>query len=200
MKLYYTPQTRATRARWALEELGVPYDLVRIDLAKGEQRSDAYKKIHPHGKVPALVDGDRVVIESIAIAAYVADKHIDKGLAPPLASPDRATYLKWLFYAAATIEAPLGLVSLHTKRLPEDQRNPAVVDIAKGDFKGVVAYLGGELEAKSFLVGDRLTAADVIVGSMMMWGRSMGLVEHPAVVAYCDRLRSRPAYQRATAD
>src|SRR6266542_3578948 len=74
MKLYYAPRSRATRARWMLEEIGAPYELARIDLSKGEQKKADYLKIHPHGVVPALSDGDVTIFESAAICAYLADK------------------------------------------------------------------------------------------------------------------------------
>ena len=74
MKLYYAPQTRATRPRWLLEELEVPYELIRISLAQGEQKKPEYLKIHPHGLVPALVDGGVTLFESSAICLYLADK------------------------------------------------------------------------------------------------------------------------------
>jgi glutathione S-transferase len=74
MKLYYARQTRASRARWMLEEIGEPYELVRLDLSKGEHKRPEYLKIHPHGAVPALVDGETSMFESAAICAYLADK------------------------------------------------------------------------------------------------------------------------------
>ncbi|MET0152909.1 MAG: glutathione S-transferase N-terminal domain-containing protein, partial [Candidatus Binatia bacterium] len=90
MKLYYARQTRASRARWMLEEIGEPYELVRLDLSKGEHKRPEYLKIHPHGAVPALVDGETAMFESAAICAYLADKFPAKGFAPPPTSAARA--------------------------------------------------------------------------------------------------------------
>ena len=92
MKLYYAPQTRATRPRWMLEEIGAPYELVRLQLSKGEHKQPEYLKIHPHGAVPAYSDGEVTMFESAAICAYLADKFPDKRLAPPLGSPQRGLY------------------------------------------------------------------------------------------------------------
>ena len=80
MKLYYTPRTRSSRPRWMLEELEIPYELVRVDLSAGEHRKPEYLAINPYGAVPALVDGEVKLFESAAICAYLADKHPDRGL------------------------------------------------------------------------------------------------------------------------
>ena len=74
LKLYHSPQSRSMRPRWLLEEIGAPYELVRVDLGKQEHKTPQYLQIHPHGPVPALVDGDLTLIESAAICAYLADK------------------------------------------------------------------------------------------------------------------------------
>ena len=105
MKLYYAPQTRAVRPRWLLEEIGAPYTLVRLDMSKGEHKTPEYVKIHPHGAVPALVDGDVTMFESAAICAYLADKFPEKRLAPPVGSPARATYYQWIIYSMATLSS-----------------------------------------------------------------------------------------------
>src|SRR5256885_9492904 len=117
MKLYYAPQTRATRPRWMLEEIGVPYELVRLQLSKGEHKQPEYLKIHPHGAVPAYSDGEVTMFESAAICAYLADKFPDKRLAPPLGSPQRGLYYQWLVYARAHKEPPPPQSSLNTRHL-----------------------------------------------------------------------------------
>jgi len=89
IKLYYAPRTRSTRPRWLLEELGVPYELVRLDLGKGDHKKAEYLAIHPHGVVPALEDDGRVIIESLAICLYVADKFPEKGFAPEIRTIER---------------------------------------------------------------------------------------------------------------
>ncbi|MHC5830283.1 MAG: glutathione S-transferase family protein, partial [Nostoc sp.] len=105
MKLYYIPTTRAVRPRWLLEEMGIAYDLVRVNMTMTKQSE--YKELHPHGKVPVLVDGEVTIFESAAICTYLADKYIEMGFAPPLDSSERADYQQWLFYAAVTLEPPV---------------------------------------------------------------------------------------------
>jgi len=92
LTLYYSPQSRAIRPRWLLEEIGVPYELKRLNLQAGEQKKPGYLKINPNGTVPALVDGDLALFESAAICQYLADKFPEKRLAPPVGTPERGRY------------------------------------------------------------------------------------------------------------
>jgi glutathione S-transferase len=201
MKLYYAPQTRATRPRWMLEEIGVPYELVRLQLSKGEHKQPEYLKIHPHGAVPAYSDGEVTMFESAAICAYLADKFPDKRLAPPLGSPQRGLYYQWLVYSMATMEPPVLKVFLNTRMLAEEKRSPAVAEEGRAQWKDVARVVQQAVEGKTFLLGEQFTAADVMVGSILGWSGFMGLLEGFAgLQAYVGRLTSRPAFKRANAD
>lgn len=200
MQLYYAPQTRAGRPRWLLEEIGAPYELIPVDLAKGEHKSPAHLKIHPHGAVPAFRDGDLTMFESAAICAYLADKFPDRGFAPPPGTPARGLYYQWMFYAMATLEPPVLQVFLHTRMLPEGQRLPALAEQGRTRFAETARVLGATLDGKSFLLGEQFSAADVMIGATSIWAGAMGLLaEHPTLIAYCERLQARPAYQRSRA-
>src|SRR5262245_45870944 len=128
LKLYYAPQTRAGRPRWLLEEIGVPYELVRLDLQKADHQQPDYMKANPNGAVPALVDGDLALFESAAICQYLADKFPEKRLAPPLGTPARARYYQWIHYAMSGLEPPLVTLFLHTMMRPEKDRIPVLVE------------------------------------------------------------------------
>jgi glutathione S-transferase len=201
MKLYYAPRSRATRARWMLEEVGALYELVRIDLSKGEQKKADYLKIHPHGVVPALSDGEVTIFESAAICAYLADKFPEKHLAPPVGSAARGPYYQWLVYSMATAEPPVVKVFLNTVMLPEAKRSAAAAEEGRAQWAEVARVIERALDGKSFLVGESFTAADVMIGSIAGWVGFMGLLEgFPVLQNYAARLSSRPAYQRAIAD
>jgi glutathione S-transferase len=201
MKLYYCPQTRAGRPRWLLEEIGAPYELVRIDLSKGEHKKPEHLKIHPHGAVPALIDGDLAMFESAAICLYLADKFPEKRLAPPLGTPARGLYYQWMVYTMATLEPPLLQVFLNTVMLPEAERSATAVEKGRATFAGVARVLEQALAGKTFILGEQFSAADVMVGSTLAWGGMMGLIgDHPQIQAYVKRLSERPAFQRARAD
>ena len=201
IKLYYSPMTRAGRCRWALEELGVPYELVRLDLQQREHKQPEYLRIHPLGRVPALVDGDMALIESVAICMYLADKYADKGLAPALDDPRRGLYYQWMMFVTATMEAQLTTLVAHTLRLPAEQRVPALADAARSELAPAFAYLDDALAKGPYLLGDWFTMADVVVGSGMAWTAGMGLlISCPNLQAYVARISQRPALQRSRVD
>lgn len=198
MKLYHSPQTRSIRPRWLLEELGVPYDLETLDMAKQDHKRAEYMKIHPHGAVPALVDDDVVMFESAAICMYLADKYRDKQLAPALGSPERAAYYQWIVYSIATLEPPVLEVFLHTVMLPEEQRSAEAAQDGRTKFKDVGHVLSQALRGKEFLVGNRFSAADVMIGSTLAWAHFLGLLNDQHVLEdYAKRMSQRPAYQTA---
>ncbi len=190
--LYFAPRTRSTRPRWLLEELDVPYDLHRLDLSKGEHKRPEYLAIHPHGVVPALRDDDLVMIESLAILMYLADKYPEKGLAPKLGTPERARYYQWMFYMSATIEPRMIQFAMN-----RDGDTEAAAEAKQGIYE-VASVLTKALDGKPYILGDRFSAADVALGSALSWGRSMGLLQnHPQLDAYVKALAERPAFKRA---
>ena len=104
MKLYWSPRTRSFTTLWLMEETGVPYERVLIDIHKGSQRTLEFLAVNPMGKVPALADGDATLAEAAAICAYVAERYPQAKLAPDLGDSHRAKYLYWLFFAPGCIE------------------------------------------------------------------------------------------------
>src|SRR5712691_5434179 len=136
MKLYYSAQSRAVRPRWMLEEIGAPYELVRLNLAAGDQRKPQYLAVNPNGTVPTLVDGDLVLFESAAICQYLTDKFPDKKLAPPAGTPARGLYYQWIHYAMSGLEPPAVAIFLHSIQKPEAERVPAIVREAKQALAG----------------------------------------------------------------
>lgn len=201
MKLYHSPRSRSARVRWLLEEIGAPYEVVRLDLSKNEHKTPDYLKIHPHGVVPALVDGDLTLFESAAICAYLADKFPEQRLAPPVGTPARGLYYQWMHYAMATLEPPVLQVFLHTVRLPEEQRRPRVADDGRQRFAEVARVLSAALAGRRYILGEQFSTADVMLGSTLGWAQGLGLLaEAPELQAYVRRLSERPAFQRAQAD
>ncbi|MCG3173192.1 MAG: Glutathione S-transferase GST-6.0 [Myxococcota bacterium] len=199
IKLYYAPKTRSTRPRWMLEELGLPYELSRVDLSRGEHKQPDYLDIHPLGVVPAIeIDGVRM-IESVAICMQLADLAPGSGMAPPVGSPERAAYYQWLLFAVVNLEPHLVVIFTHGYRLKEHERNEELKLKAIQDFRKAAGVLETALEGKNLLVGDHFTTADLITASLLMWGRFMGQLEgFPNLNRYVDLHQSRPAYKRAT--
>jgi len=201
LKLYYAPMTRSGRVRWLLEELGVPYDLERVDLYGGQGESPEYRKIHPLGAVPALEDDGLVLHESGAICMYLADRFPEKRLAPPAGTADRARYYQWLCYAMTTLEPEVLEIFAQTVSLPEEARSKGALDAALGNFKEAVDVLEAELAGKEWLVGGAITAADVVMISILAWAKQLKVLSGwPVVEAYVKRGSGRPQNKKARAD
>jgi glutathione S-transferase len=200
MKLYYVPKTRATRPRWVLEELGVPYELVRLEPGPAGTRAPEHFARHPLGHVPVLEDRGHLVFESGAICMHLADLFPEKRLLPPPGSVERAEAYQWVLYAATEMEPPLSALSAEARKA-EEERDPAVAAAARQRFQQAAEPLEKALGARNWLVGESFSIADVMVGATLAWGRSFRLPDGlPAVEAYLARLRARPAWRRALAD
>jgi glutathione S-transferase len=135
IKLYEFGPTRSIRVRWTLQELGVDFEPIRVNLLAGDHQRPEFLKINPAGKIPVLVDGDLVLTESVAIVLYLAEKYPDKGLLP--AGPkERAQVNRWLLFAATELEQPLWRISRHTTLYSEEDRLAKDVVLAGREFKG----------------------------------------------------------------
>jgi glutathione S-transferase len=201
MKLYYVPMTRSTRPRWILEELGVPHELVRLDVKSKENKRPEYTALNPLGHVPTLVDGDVTVYESAAICMYLADKYLEKQLAPPPGSKERALYYQWMIFGMATVEPAIVTYAQHTRGLPESERSAAESQRARTRFQDVAGVLQKAVAGKQFLVGDRFSAADIIVCSMLGWANSMKMLDElPELATYAKGMLARPAAKKARED
>lgn len=198
MKLYYVPRTRSSRPRWILEELGTTHDLIRLDPNKGETRSDEHTNRHPLQHVPVLETRDGSIFESAAIVLHLADLHPEAQLIGPLGSHARALAYQWLFFAMTELEPHcIGFATHRKARTHESEEAVAI----KERFSLAIRPLERRLSSTDFLVGDSFSASDVVVGSVLIWGRSMRLIEEaPHISAYIEKLTARPAYQRAIAD
>ena len=194
LTLYHAAPSRSSIVRWMLEELGEPYDLHVLSLAKGEQHAPEYLAINPMGKVPALRHGEIVVSEAAAICAYLADEFPQALLNVPVGDPRRGAYFKWLFFSPSCIEPAI------TDRAFPRQEQPRRGTLGYGDFDTVMDVVAEGVAAGPYLIGEQFTAADVVLGSTLRWGMMFDLLpKRPEFVAYVSRLEQRPALQRATA-
>ncbi|WP_257457129.1 glutathione S-transferase family protein [Archangium lipolyticum] len=201
MKLYFAPRTRATRARWLLEELGVPYELVKLDLSRQENSTPAYLAVHPLGEVPALVEGDVTLLESLAICLHLADRFPEKHLAPPMGSTERGPYYQWMVFAELTLD-PVVMAFHQHAQLPEEEQASAhsAEELAKHRTRlaAVLDVINGGLGDREFLVGGAFTAADVVMVSILHWANTLKLLDgHPRLAEYVKRHAQRPAVRRA---
>jgi len=202
LTLYHAHQSRSVRPRAMLEEIGVPYQLVHVDLAAGEQDEPAFLALNPNGQIPILVDGDLVVWESAAICQHLADRFPEKRLAPPIGTPERAHYYQWIQFAMCTLEPAAVAVFLHTIQRPEAERIPRVAEEGKRALAAAVQVVDQAVDGRTWIVGERITTADVVLGTTLAWAQMMGLIgaDLPHALTYLARMLARPAFQRALAD
>ncbi len=187
---YTNPMSRGRVARWMLEEVGLPYRTELLDYATS-MKAPEYRAINPMGKVPALVHGDRIITETAAICAYLADAFPEAGLAPPVS--DRADYYRWLFFAAGPIEHSWVDRAIGATPTPEQQRM-----VGYGSFEAVFETLDAMLADREYVAANRFSAADVYLGSQLGFGMEFGMIEkRPAFTTYVARLTARPAWIRA---
>lgn len=198
--LYFAPRTKSGRVRWMLEELGVAYELTVVDLERGDNTKIEYRRIHPLGEVPALVDDDLVVVDPTAICMYLADRFPDRHMAPPIGSPDRARYYQWMSLAGGMVEPVVQTIFDATVVSPDPERSPPILAGAMKRWREVGKMLDVAMAGRAYFVGERMTAADVILGSILMWAGQMDLLEDlPDLKSYAHYLASRGAYKKAAA-
>jgi len=187
---YTNPQSRGRIVRWMLEEIGQPYETEIIPYE--EMKSDRYLAIHPLGKVPAIKHNGQVLTECAAICAYLADVFPDAGLGPR--DDEKAAYYRWFFYAAGPLEAAVSNQAMGWQVPPERERM-----FGYANFDKAVAAIDEMLSLRDYVCGDRFTAADVYVGSQIMFPLQFGMLpERDSFLKYRDRLQQRDAYKRAT--
>jgi glutathione S-transferase len=193
--LFWCPQTRASRILWLLEEMDQPFEVRMIDIRKPEARAAPdFVAASPMGKVPALMDsgGQGVVrlADSAAIALYLADRYPSAGLAPPVEDPSRGNYLYWMTFTPGVIEPAM------MERFNNWEVSRATS--GWGNFDAMIEVLERGLERGPWLLGERFSAADVLVGSSVYFMKAFGVLpDSAALQAYCERCLARPAYQIA---
>lgn len=193
MKLFWCPKTRAQRAVWMLEEAGLKYERVHADIRAPEKTRDPdFADASPMGKVPALADGEVRLADSAAICVYIADKYPKAGLAPAIDDPKRGKYLWWMFYTPGVIEPAMS--EKFSGATPNRTRS------GWGDFDLMIETFEKGLGKNEWILGDKFSAADVMMGSSAAFMKQFGMLpKNQTLEAYAERCVARPAYKRAAA-
>ena len=188
--IFYTnPQSRGRIVRWMLEEVGQPYETEIVSYER--MKDESYLAVNPMGKVPAIKHRGQVVTECAAICAYLADVFPDADLGPR--EGEKADYYRWLFYAAGPLEQAVTNNYAKFEPAPEQGRM-----FGYGSYDTAVSVVDKLFASRDYVCGDRFTAADVYVGSAILWGTQFGtLPQRDSFARYADRLRSRDAYRCA---
>lgn len=190
LTLIHNPKSRSSRLIWLLEELGLPFDIryVSIPRMDGTGAPDPNNP-HPDKKVPALLDGDKLITESAAICLYLTDMAPEAGIAPKPGDPLRGEYLSWLFYYAGVVEPVM------TAQYGGFGDNPAFIRTFRGRAE-MDARMIKALEHHAFLLGPNFTGVDILFSSMGMWAREM-LPAGALVDSYIAACMARPALTRS---
>jgi len=179
LKLYGGQRSRANIVRWYLEEIPLPYEFVLLDMQNGAHLQADFLSINPMGKVPAIVDGNFVLWESGAILLYLAEKTGNF----PSSLAERGQLMQWVLFANSTLSNGLFWEAVRERETPK-----------------LLAGLEYVLKERDYLMGAEFSVADVAVGSVLGFAVQMvktDLSAYPHVLAYLQKLRERPAFQRS---
>lgn len=199
IQIYGSPRSSAGRCYLLLEELGLKYENVPLDMHKREHKGEAFLKLNPNGKVPCLVDGNFVIWESIAINNYLAEKHKPEllGVTPE----EKALVLQWSLWGLLELQSPLVDILVQTLFTPEDKRDHTLISKSREKVPPCLAILDKALVNKKYLVGEKLSLADFNVASVVniVVGLQMSLEPYRQISAWFGHLKERPSFQKFTA-
>jgi glutathione S-transferase len=206
--LYYTPMGSATRVHWSLLELGLPFEKVRLHFDKGDHKKPEFLAVNPNGKVPALVDGDLKLFESLAIIFHLGDRYGDeRSLWPKSGTAARSEAYVLSIYAMVEMQTAVFEYLRHAGdhprlSLPTDKRHKETVDRTLATWRTAMTVLDQRLASRVHLLGDAFTLCDCTVASVVNVGAMMaGLpIEQKNVQAWLSRCTSRPALAKSMTD
>lgn len=196
IKIYGVPRSSSGRCFLMLEELGLPYENVPLDMKNKEHKSDAFLKLNPNGKVPVLVDGDFVIWESIAINNYLADKHRPELLGKtPM---ERGVQQQWSTWAMVDLQPPLVEILIQMVFVPEDKRSMTVIEKNREKVPPMLAILEKVLTGKDYILGKNISVADFnlvsVVNIAVMF--EFDFKPYPAIGAWMGRMKDRPCFKK----
>lgn len=197
MKLYHCQGSRSVRCLWALEEMGLDYELETLPFPP-RVFAKAYKEVNPLGTVPALIDGDAMLTESAGICQYLADKYGPTPLAVGRDEKDYGLYLNWMYRSDATLTFPLTIVFRYTALEPEERRLPQAAEDYKKWFLGRWSAVEAALEGRDYLCADRFTMADICVSYALYFANTIGVEEAmtPNAARWWERISGRSGFQK----
>ncbi len=203
IQLHYYPSNASMVPHIVLEELGVPYERVRVDRTQGAHKAPAYLRLNPNGLIPVMVEGDLVLYETAAICLHLCDTHPVAALAPPLGTAERAHFYKWLMWLTNTLQATL-MVYFYPERWVSEGNAAVAAELkaqAEAKVGGLLDQLDAELQRSGgpWFMGARYTALDAYVFTLCRWTRGFASTparDRPHLGPYLQRMLARPAVQR----
>jgi len=200
IKLYHCKDTRSLRPLWALEEIGIDYELITMPFPP-RLKYEGYLEINPLGTVPAFIDGDLTMTESSAIVQYLADKYGPSSIVISRDELEYGNYLDWLHRSDTTLTFPQTLILRYAQFEKPERRQAQVVDDYTQWLLSRLRSVETILQGQNYLCGNRFTIADICVSYAVYLAIKLGLEANigSKTKAYLDRLMERPAFQRAMA-
>jgi glutathione S-transferase len=194
IELYGPARSSAGRCIWLLEELGVPYENKKVDLAAKEHKADWFLKINPNGKVPALVDGDVTLFESMAINFYLAEKYKPELLGNSLKA--KAQTHQWSYWAVSEVQGPMIEIFIQKIFMPEDKKDYKVIEENEKILPAYFQTLDNALSGIKFLNGNEFTLADLNVASVISIAHPIGFDMSPYknINAWMGAIAERPSF------
>ena len=193
--LYYFPGNASLLPHMMLREIGAEFELRLVDRAQNAQKSAAYLKLNPNGRIPVLVDGDLVLFETAAIALHLCDKHPEARLAPPVGSPERSLFYRWLVHLTNTPQAEYRSWFYPHEHVADEAAAPSVKEAAGRRLDAMFDVIANQLGAGPWLLGERFSAADLYLFMLIRWGRGMPRPPRtlPPLGRLAERVLARPA-------
>lgn len=196
LRLYFAPLTRSIRIKWLLEELGLEHEIVPRQFDPAAPRAGQNT---PSGRYPVLYDGDTMLSESGAVVQYVLEKFGDGRLQPAVGSPERAAYLYWFHYSEASAAVPINQYVGLAVYSGEAEKYAEMIARAKDGADHMLDSVEAAIKGRSFLAGDSLSGADIMMGFTLWSARMLKLLDasHPETLRYLGELKARPAFAKA---
>lgn len=196
IQIYGSPRSSAGRCFLLLEELGLPYQHMPLDMSKKEHKSPDFLKLNPNGKVPCLVDDGFVIWESLAINSYLAEKHRPELLGKT--PQEKGLIQQWSLWALLELQAPMVDILIQMFFVPEERRDQAHIAKSREKIGPALTILDKALAHKKYLVGERLTLADINMASVVNIAPSLQipLEGHANVLSWYGAMKDRPAFQK----
>ena len=200
LTFYYAPHSSASPVHWTLEELGISYEKVPVDLKAGDNKKPEFLKLNPNGKVPLLVQNGLPIFESAAIQIYLGEQFgVERGLYPP-PGIERAMAVMWIVWTNATLGEAMSRLGRNLGEwAPEDERNEKAGKRALEEIQEMMLILDKHLEGRSFLTGEQLTLADLHLASWIGYVQMMkiDLAPYRSLSSWVHRCQQRPSFQTA---
>jgi glutathione S-transferase len=197
--LHYYPGNASLLPHMILREIGAPFELRLVDRTRDAHKSPEYLALNPNGLIPVLIDGDLVLYETAAVAMHLCDRHPEAGLAPPLGTPERAHFYKWMAHLTNTVQAEYLMWFYPERYVDLADAVPRVKAVAEARLDAIFDRIAAQLGGKRWLLGERFSAADLFLTMVIRWGRNLARPPRtiPALGALAERVLARPAVRAA---